>query len=93
MNKKHIGQAFDDFLKDEGVYDAVEAAAVKRVLAYRLAQEMKARKMTKSELAHKMQTSRAALDRLLDEENTSVTLGTMARAASALGKKLVIELA
>lgn len=75
------------------VYDAVEAAAVKRVLAYRLAQEMKAHKITKSELAQKMHTSRAALDRLLDEDNTSVTLSTMTRAANALGKKLVIELA
>ena len=39
-----------------------------------------------------MRTSRTSLDRLLDPENTSVTLKTLERAATVLGKRLQIEL-
>lgn len=93
MNKKHVGDQFDDFLRDEGLLDAVEATAVKRVIAYQIAQEMKRRKLTKTEMTHRMKTSRAALERLLDPANPSVTLSTLERAALALGKKLKVELA
>lgn len=93
MKTKHLGSNFDDFLRDERLFDAVEATAVKRVIAYQIAQEMKRRKLTKSEMASRMKTSRAALERLLDPANPSVTISTLERAASALGKKLVVELA
>ena len=94
MNKnKHIGGRFDDFLKEEGILSEAQTAAVKRVIAYQLAQEMKRNKISKSALALKMKTSRASLDRLLDPTNSSVTLQTLERAAHALGKTLIIELA
>ncbi len=71
----------------------MEATAIKRVIAFQIAQEMKRRKLTKMEMASRMKTSRAALERLLDPTNPSVTLSTLERAASALGKKLRVELA
>ena len=93
MNKKRMGDNFDDFLREEQLLDAVETAAVKRVIAFQIAQEMKRRKLTKSEMASRMKTSRAALERLLDPANPSVTISTLERAASELGKKLRVELA
>ena len=93
MNKKRIGSNFDEFLRDEQLPDDVEATAIKRVIAFQIAQEMKRRKLTKMEMASRMKTSRAALERLLDPANPSVTLSTLERAASALGKKLRVELA
>ncbi len=92
MSKKHIGSGFDDFLREEGLLAQVEAVAIKRVLAYQIAQAMKEQGLTKVMLAKKMGTSRAQLDRLLDPENPSVTLQTLGRAAHVLGKKLMVEL-
>ncbi len=88
----HQGSSFDDFLKEEGIYEEVTATAMKRVLAWQIAQAMKKQRVTKSTMAKRMRTSRAALDRLLDAENTSVTLQTMGRAAAVLGKELSITL-
>jgi len=93
METKHIGGDFDDFLRDERLADDAEATAAKRVIAYQIAQEMKRSHLTKSEMAHRMNTSRPALDRLLDPTNRSVTLSTLERAATAIGKKLKVELA
>ncbi|MBM3180783.1 MAG: Fis family transcriptional regulator [Chloroflexi bacterium] len=93
MNKKHIGSNFDDFLKEENLYEQVQTVAIKRVIAYQIAEEMKKKKLTKTEMANRMKTSRAALERLLDPENASITLFTLERAASALGKKLTVQLA
>lgn len=93
MKKKHIGSNFDDFLREEQILDVAEATAVKRVIAFQIAGEMKRRKLTKSEMASRMKTSRAALERLLDPGNPSVTISTLERAALALGKKLRVELA
>lgn len=92
MSNKHIGSSLDDFLAEEGILDEVEALAVKRVLAWQIAQEMKRQKLTKTVMAEKMHTSRAALNRLLDEEDTSLTLTTLSSAVTALGKKLKLEL-
>lgn len=92
MNKKHIGSNFDDFLKEEKIYEQTQAAAIKRVVAYQIAEEMKKKKLTKTEMASRMKTSRAALERLLDPENASITLITLERAASALGKRLTVQL-
>ena len=92
MKRKHLGSNFDDFLKEEGILSEVQSTAAKRVIAYQITQEMKKRKLTKSALAIKMKTSRASLDRLLDSANRPVTLGTLERAAQALGKKLTVQL-
>lgn len=88
----HIGSSFDDFLQEEGIFEEVNAVAVKRVLAWQIAQAMKAQNLTKTALAEKMHTSRASLNRLLDEEDTSLTLTTLTSAANALGKQIKIEL-
>ena len=87
-----IGSSFDDFLKQDGIYEAVTARAIKRVLARQLDELMQQEEITKTELAARMKTSRAQLDRLLDPENDSVTLGTLARAAQAVGRHLRMEL-
>ena len=93
MKKKNIGSNFDDFLREEKMFEHTQAVAIKRVIAYQISEEMKQRKLSKTEMAGKMKTSRAALERLLDPANASVTLSTLERAASALGKKLKVELA
>jgi DNA-binding Xre family transcriptional regulator len=92
-NKKgRIGSSFDDFLKEEGIYEEVTARAIKRVIAFQLDKLMADQGLTKSELAKRMKTSRAQLDRLLDPDNESVTLGTLTRAAHAVGRQLRMEL-
>ena len=90
--KKHIGGLLDDFLKEDGIYEEVQTTAIKRVLAWQLEQVMKERKITKIQMALSMKTSRAQLDRLLDPDNESVTLGTLTRAAAVIGRKLRLEL-
>ena len=85
---RHAGSSFDDFLEEEGLLAETEAIAIKRVIAFQLEQEMKARNLTKTALARRMNTSRAALDRLLDPENPSVTFLTLENAAHALNKTL-----
>jgi antitoxin HicB len=90
---RHIGSNFDDFLSEEGLLADAEAVAIKRVLAYQLSTMMKDQRVTKTELARRMRTSRSALDRLLDPQNSSVTLQTLERAAQALGKRLRVEFA
>jgi antitoxin HicB len=93
MKKGHLGSEFDDFLREEDLLEVSEATAAKRVIAFQIAREMKRRRLTKSEMANRMKTSRPALERLLDPANPSVTLSTLERAASALGKRLRVELA
>jgi predicted XRE-type DNA-binding protein len=93
ISKKNLGDRFDDFLKDEGLYEECTEAAIKRVLAMQLEDLMHQKHLTKSDMATKMHTSRAALNRLLDPENESVTLYTLKKAASVLGKKLRLEFA
>jgi antitoxin HicB len=90
---KHIGSKFDNFLDEEGLLAEVEAVAAKRVIAFQLRELMKKQKLTKVQLAKRMNTSRSALERLLDPDNVSVTLLTLERAARALGKSIRIELA
>jgi hypothetical protein len=90
--KSRIGSDFDDFLESEGILEEATAIAVKRVIAWQIEQEMKAQKITKTAMALKMRTSRSALNRLLDERDTSLTLTTLASAASVLGKRLSISL-
>ena len=90
--KGRMGSSFDDFLKDEGVYNEVEWVAVKRVIAWQLEEAMKARHMSKLQMARRMKTSRSQLDRLLDPSHSGVTLETLARAAQVLGRHIRVEL-
>jgi antitoxin HicB len=93
MKKKgRVGSSFDDFLKQEGIYEEVTARAIKRVIVRQLDALMEDEGLTKTELAKRMKTSRAQLDRLLDPDNESVTLGTLTRAAQAVGRQLRMEL-
>src|SRR6266851_2624984 len=75
----------------DGIYEEVEAVAIKRVLAWQLEQAMREQQKTKRAMAKQLHTSRSQLDRLLDPRNVSVTLDTVARAAKALGKRLIIR--
>ena len=93
MNKKHIGTDFDDFLAEEAMLQETKAVAIKRVIAWQIAQEMQTQHLTKTALAKKMHTSRTALNRLLDENDASLTLTTLVSAAAALGKKIDLRLA
>ncbi len=93
MNSKHLGSNFDDFLQEERLLEHAEAVAIKRVIAFQIEQEMKLRKVSKSDLAARMKTSLLTLEKLLDPGNSKVTIHTLERAAIALGKKLKIELA
>jgi antitoxin HicB len=90
---QHVGSSLDDLLEQEGMLSEVNTLALKRVLSWQVTQEMEAKGLSKTAMAKAMSTSRAALDRLLDPENTSVTLHTLDRAASVIGKRLRIELA
>ena len=88
----HSGSNFDAFLEEEGIREEVEAVAIKRVLAWQLSQEMQIQKKTKQAMARDLRTSRSQLNRLLDPQNASISLDTMARAARVLGKSLIIQI-
>ena len=92
MKNKSIGSSFDDFLAEEGLSEAVEAGAIKKIIAYQLQEAIEKEHLTKTMLAAKLETSRAAINRLLDPNNDSITLLTLQKAASVLGKKLRFEL-
>ncbi len=92
MNKEYVGSSFDDFLKEEKIAVEVKNEAIKRLISYNLLDEMKKQNINKTEMAKRMSTSRAALDRLLNPYNDSVTLATLTKAANVLGKKLVLQL-
>ncbi len=87
----HIGSAFEDFLEEEGIKEEVTVIAQKRLIAWRLRQAMKEKHLSQEAMAKKMKTSRPSVHRLLDPENTAVTLKTMQRAADALNKELRVE--
>lgn len=89
----HTGSSFHSFLEQEGILNEVEAVAIKRVVAWELEQAMRKQRKTKQAMAKQLRTSRSQLDRLLDPQNVSVTLDTIARAARALGKRLIIRVA
>jgi len=92
MIKKRHGSNFDDFLREEGLLEVVEAAALKKVIAVALAKTMKRKHVSVAALAKKLGTSRAAVNRVLDEQNTSITLHTLTKAASAVGCRLKLEI-
>jgi antitoxin HicB len=88
----HTGSSFDSFLQEEGILEEVQAVAIKRVIAWQLAEAMKLGGISKKEMAQRMGTSRSQLDRLLDPENSAVHLQTIACAARAVGKRLKLEM-
>ena len=88
----HVGSSLDELLAEDGTLAEVDAGAMKRVLAWQIAEAMKQHRLTKSAMAREMRTSRSAVDRLLDPDKPSVTLQTLERAAKVLGKRLRIEL-
>jgi antitoxin HicB len=92
IEKGRLGQSFSDFLKEQGTYDETVATSIKRVVAWQLRQVMIEQKITKVEMAKRLDTSRSQLDRLLDPENDKISLSMLSRAASAVGRKLTLEL-
>ena len=92
MASRHKGSSIDDFLKEEGVFEEFQARAVKEVIAWQLAQAMKERKLSKRRLAALMHTSRTQVDRVLDPTDGNVTIETLQRAASIVGRKVQVEL-
>ncbi len=92
MNKQHLGSTLDDFLIEEGQLAEAEAVAAKRVLAFQISQLMAEQQLSKAEMARRMSTSRAAVDRLLDSDTESATVATLEKAAAALGRRLHIAL-
>ena len=89
---KHRGSSFDDFLRQQAMFGAVQAAAVKRALSEAVAEAMEEAKISKVEMARRMGTSRSQLDRVLDPTYTAVQLDTLIKAASAIGRDLRISL-
>jgi len=89
----HIGSTFENFLQEEGIAEEVNAAAIKRVLAWQIEEAMRQQGISKNQMARRMRTSRAYLDRFLDPNNDKVQLDTMQRAAAAIGRRLRLDLA
>lgn len=87
-----IGSSLESFLEEDGIAEEATAAAIKSVLAWQIAEAMKAQGISKNQMAKRMNTSRAYLDRFLDPENDRVQLDTLQRAAAAVGRKLRLEL-
>ncbi len=92
IDRTHVGSSLDDLLAEDGTLAEAEAVALKRVIAHEIRRTMEQQRISKTAMASRMKTSRAALNRLLDPKNTSVTLNTMGRAAAALGKRLRLQL-
>lgn len=88
---KHIGSSIDDFMKEEGFFEEAEAQAIKEVVAWQLAEEMKKQKLSKKTMAEKLRTSRTQINRLLNAEQDT-TLSSLQRAAALVGRRLKIEL-
>jgi predicted XRE-type DNA-binding protein len=92
MKRKHLGSNFEDFLAQEGILEECRASAIKFKIAHELEKAMSQRRLTKAQIARQLKTSRTGVDRLLDPENTSITLNTMAKVAHLLGKRIEFAL-
>jgi antitoxin HicB len=88
---QHWGSTLDDFLNEDGIYDAAKGEAVTRVISWQLAEEMLKKGITKTQMAELMHTSRAQVDRILNAKG-NVTIETLQRAAALVGRELRIEL-
>jgi antitoxin HicB len=91
MSRRNIGSSFDDFLKEEGIFEEAQAEAIKEVVAWQLAQAMKKRKISKNRMAALLKTSRTQIDRLLNPKE-DITLSSLQRAAAMVGRRVHIEL-
>ena len=91
MSKKHMGSSIDDFLKEEGIFEEAQAQAVKEVVAWQLAEAMRTKKISKARMATMLKTSRTQVDRLLYPTH-DITLSTLQRAATMVGRRVTIEL-
>jgi len=91
MSDKNMGSSIDDFLKEEGIFEEAQAQAVKEVVAWQLAESMRANKISKSRMAILLKTSRTQVDRLLDPKN-DITLSSLQRAAAIVGRRVTIQL-
>jgi antitoxin HicB len=91
MSKKHMGSSIDDFLKEEGIFEAAQAQAIKEVVSWQLAEAMKTKKISKNKMATLLKTSRTQVDRILDPKN-DITLGSLQRAAAMVGRRVKIDL-
>jgi DNA-binding Xre family transcriptional regulator len=89
----HRGSTLEDWLAEEQLTERTTALAVKRVIAWQLAEAIRESRITKSEMAARMRTSRVQLNRVLNPDDNNVTLETLQRAAEAVGKNLRLELA
>jgi len=92
INKKYVGQNFEDFLQEQGIYEQVQLNALKKTLAHEIKALMEERGIPKTEMASRMRTSRSSLDRLLNEDSYNVTIATISKAASVLGKKIELSI-
>jgi antitoxin HicB len=92
MKQKNIGSSFDSWLRKEGMYEEVSVTAIKRVVARQVERAMQQKGLTKAEMARRMHTSRAALNRLLDPDNAGITLSTLHKAAAVVGRQIRLEL-
>jgi antitoxin HicB len=88
----HVGSSFDDLLITDGTYEEAADQAVKRVLAFQLAEVMTEQGVSKPEMARRLETSRSQLDRILDPRNDSISLKVLKKAAHAVGRSIKIEL-
>jgi len=92
LRKEHIGSSVEDFLEEQGILEESTAKAIKAVIAWQLAEQMKSKRMSKKRLAALMKTSRAQIDRILDPDKGNVTIETLQRAAALLGRRVRVEL-
>lgn len=92
VDKKHVGQGFDDFLQEQGIDEQVQLNALKKTLARQVKSLMDERGIRKSEMASRMKTSRSSLERLLSEDSSNVTIATIGKAAAVLGKRIELSL-
>jgi len=91
-NGSPLGSSFDEFLREQDIYEEATLAATKRVLAEGIRRAMEEQHLSKTEMAHRMQTSRSSLERLIDPTNENVTLQTLDKAARAVGRRLAVAL-
>ena len=92
VEMNHVGQRFDDFLQEEGIYEKVQLNALKKTLAHQIKTMMEEQGIRKAEMATRMKTSRSSLERLLNEEAYNVTIATISKAAAVLGKRIELSL-
>ncbi len=90
--RRRFEEESTEHLREEGVYWEAEAARLKQTIAVALMRQIEQRGLALTELAASLGTSRAALNRILDPANTSITLTTLTRTAAALGCKVKLEI-